>query len=117
PDVNREAKFRRQWMAEIPEGGGTINWGHTSRTYDENKNLVEESTTLLEPGVRDQQALQGLPGAKPGDEAGHLLRIAFGHVDAVWGKGGVVPQARKVNTGGGAWWEAENEALKAARAR
>ena len=116
PDVN-EAKFRRQFMQTPPKGGGTITSGHTSRTYDEQENLLEESTTLLEPGVRDQQALHGLPGAKPGDEAGHLLRIAFGHVDAIWGKAGVVPQARSVNTGGGAWWKAENEALKAALER
>jgi hypothetical protein len=117
PEVNREAKFRRQFMQTPPKGGGTIKSGHTSRTWDEQENLLEESTTLLEPGVRDQQALQGLPGAKPGDEAGHLLRIAFGHVDAIWGKSGVVPQARSVNTGGGEWWKAENEALKKALAR
>jgi len=72
---------------------------------------------MLEPGVRDQQALQKPQGSKAGDEAGHLSRTRSAHVDAIWGKSGVVPQARSVKTGGGAWWKAENEALEVARKR
>jgi hypothetical protein len=116
PEANREARFRRQWMIE-PEANSTATWGNESVSWDENKNPIEVTTTVLEPGVRDQQALHGLPGAKAGDEAGHMLGVAFGHVDAIWGKGAVVPQSRKVNTGGGKWWLAERAARAAALAR